>query len=98
MSICFLAGTLGQGGAERQLFYILKALTSAGAVVHLLTLEQGGYWEKPISELRVSLHFVGASPSRLARLLKIAKTVRRIYIQHLIILIRVQRLRIIGAA
>ena len=78
LRVCFLAGTLGQGGAERQLFYMLKCLKECGAAVNLLTLTQDEYWEAPIRELGVPLHFVGDSPSRLARLLKITKTVGRL--------------------
>src|SRR5205085_344938 len=33
LKVCFIAGTLGQGGAERQLFYILKCLKEHGANV-----------------------------------------------------------------
>ena len=32
LKVCYLAGTLGQGGAERQLFYALRALRQSGAV------------------------------------------------------------------
>ncbi len=78
LRLCFLAGTLGQGGAERQLFYILKCLKECGADVSLLTLTRDEHWEAPIRELGVPVHFVGDSPSRLARLLKITKTVGRL--------------------
>ncbi len=78
LRICFLAGTLGQGGAERQLFYNLKCLTECGAKVDLLCLTQGEYWERPISSLGVVIHYVGVTNSRLGRLLKIARIVSRL--------------------
>lgn len=78
LRICFVAGTLGQGGAERQLYYILKCLKAAGTDVSLLCLTQGEHWEKQIRELGVSVEKVGQFPSRLSRLSKIAKEVRRI--------------------
>lgn len=65
--VCFLAGTLGQGGAERQLFYMLKALRGAGLRPHLLCLTQGEYWEEPIRALGVPVTWVGQAPGRAAR-------------------------------
>ena len=38
LNICFVAGTLGQGGAERQLYYILQTLCRRGAQTRLLCL------------------------------------------------------------
>jgi glycosyltransferase involved in cell wall biosynthesis len=78
LRVCFLAGTLGQGGAERQLFYNLKCLTECGAEVNLLCLTKGEYWEKPISNLGVAIHYVGGSSSRLGRLLQVFRVVRRL--------------------
>lgn len=78
MRLCFLAGTLGQGGAERQLYYILKCLKECSAEVNVLTLTTGEYWEAPILALGIPVHFVGASGSRIARLIEITKAVRRL--------------------
>lgn len=77
LKLCFLAGTLEQGGAERQLFYILQALRQAGAAVHLLTLERGGFWEEKIQTLGVSIAWLGSQASRLKRLFRILKEVRK---------------------
>ena len=38
LNICFIAGTLGQGGAERQLFYMLRSLKEHGAGLIVLCL------------------------------------------------------------
>jgi glycosyltransferase involved in cell wall biosynthesis len=76
--VCFLAGTLGQGGAEQQLVYILKSLKQCGAVPSLLCLTKGEHWEAPIRQLGVPIHFVGGSGSRLVRLLRVLETVRRL--------------------
>ena len=78
LRLCFLAGTLGQGGAERQLYQILKCLAECGAVVDLLCLTKGEHWEKPISCLGITVHYVGGAGSRLRRLLQIIKEVRRL--------------------
>jgi glycosyltransferase involved in cell wall biosynthesis len=78
LHLCFLAGTLGQGGAERQLFYILKTLKQCDADVTLLTLTRGEHWEARISDLGVPVEFVGSSASRLKRLVRICERVREL--------------------
>ncbi|MBK8313239.1 MAG: glycosyltransferase [Acidobacteria bacterium] len=72
----FIAGTLGQGGAERQLYYILKALKESGADPCLICLTQGEYWETPIRELGIPVIHAGASPSRSSRLMKIMRILK----------------------
>ena len=76
IKICFVAGTLGQGGAERQLFYMLQALRESGAVVRLLCLTQGEFWESKIQALGVPVTWVGQDSSRLARVRRIARELR----------------------
>ncbi|NCF68389.1 MAG: glycosyltransferase [Chloroflexi bacterium] len=71
LKICFLALTLGQGGAERQLYYMLKVLQEQNAHVRLLSLTRGEFWEKPIEELGVPVTWVGRYRSRISRLLQI---------------------------
>lgn len=77
LKVCFLAGTLGQGGAERQLYYLLKTLREQGADPRLLSLTRGEFWEERIRELGIPVTWVGSSPSRLARLRRIIAEVRR---------------------
>lgn len=77
LRIAFLAGTLGQGGAERQLFYILKALKESGADPHVLCLTQGEFWEEKIQALGVPVAWVGRSPLRFIRLAQIIRELRR---------------------
>ena len=81
LNLCFIAGTLGQGGAERQLFYLLKALRGAGASPSLLTLTQGEFWESRIRELGVPVIWVGQADSRLSRLKRIIRELRQIAAQ-----------------
>jgi glycosyltransferase involved in cell wall biosynthesis len=76
LKICFVAGTLEHGGAERQLFYILRELRNRGAALKLLCLDRGGFWEPAIRSLGIPLVWVGANQSRLARLLKVLKELR----------------------
>jgi glycosyltransferase involved in cell wall biosynthesis len=77
LKVCFLAGTLEHGGAERQLYYILQALCMSGATPRLLSMDQGQFWENTIKSLGVRVTYVGGRPSRLARLLRVMKEVRK---------------------
>lgn len=75
--VCFLAGTLGQGGAERQLFYMLRALRRSGALPHLLCFSQNEFWEGRVKSLGVPITWVGQQKSRLRRLLRLVAELRR---------------------
>ncbi|MBI5668001.1 MAG: glycosyltransferase [Chloroflexi bacterium] len=46
--VLYIVSQLGQGGAEQQLYYLLKYLKPNGT---LLSLAPGGYWLNPIREL-----------------------------------------------
>jgi glycosyltransferase involved in cell wall biosynthesis len=76
LRICFIAGTLGQGGAERQLYYMLRVLLEHGAKPTVLCLTRGEYWEQPIKALGVPVIWVGNRRSTLARLVRITAAVR----------------------
>jgi glycosyltransferase involved in cell wall biosynthesis len=76
MRICFLAGTLEHGGAERQLFYMLQALCRGGVPARVLCFDQGEYWEAPIRSLGVPVTWIGQARSRLARLLRVLRELR----------------------
>jgi glycosyltransferase involved in cell wall biosynthesis len=77
LHITFLAGTLGQGGAERQLFYILQTLCAAGARVEVLCLMKDEFWERPMRNMGVPVTWVGAKQGRHARLTAIVAALRR---------------------
>jgi len=76
LKIGYVAGTLGQGGAERQLFYAIQALRLRGAVVRVLSLDSGGFWEAPIQQLGVRVTCVGQLRSRLKRVFRILKALK----------------------
>ncbi|HEY8187117.1 MAG TPA: glycosyltransferase family 4 protein [Pyrinomonadaceae bacterium] len=76
LKICFIAGTLGQGGAERQLYYILRALRQSGASLRVLSLTRGEFWEQKIRELGIQVTCVGQRGSRLLRLSRIVAALR----------------------
>ena len=77
LKVCFLAGTLGQGGAERQLYYILVALRDAGAIPRVLCLTKGEYWQERIEALGVRVDWVGESKSPIGRLARIIHKLKR---------------------
>lgn len=77
LDICFIAGTLGAGGAERQLFYIIKTLKENCARVRLLCLTRGEFWEERISRLGVEITWVGQHASKALRLAEIIKTLNK---------------------
>lgn len=77
LRVSLLAGTLGQGGAERQLFFILRALRQSGAEVRLLCLSQNEFWEDRIRALGVPVTWVGQGQGKLGRLLRILAELRK---------------------
>ncbi len=74
--ITFVAGTLGLGGAERQLFYNVKALRDAGAKVNVLSLTRGEFWEQRLRDIGASVKWIGRSPSGTSRLARLVRTLR----------------------
>jgi len=72
LRIAFLTYNLGQGGAERQLFYITKALVELGFHPDIFTFYEGGYWESPLRKLGVRVVLVNER-SKVARVKKLLK-------------------------
>lgn len=72
-----MAGSLGQGGAERQFFYILEALRDRGARLDVLSLTRGEAWEEPFREAGFPPTWVGHSQLRAKRLARIVAALRR---------------------
>jgi glycosyltransferase involved in cell wall biosynthesis len=70
MKIAFIAGILGQGGAERQLFNILALLKNEKIDVDLFCFEIGGFWKEPIEKLGVKITYIHGK-TRLRRLLSL---------------------------
>jgi L-malate glycosyltransferase len=51
--VCYLIGQLCRGGAEQQLYYLLRNLRHQATVVSMYS---GGYWAAPIRELGHTVH------------------------------------------
>lgn len=76
--ICFVAGTLARGGAERQLYYMIRALTELEVRCSVLCLTMDEVYEQEIHDLGVSVTWIGRSHLRLARVLKTILITRRL--------------------
>jgi glycosyltransferase involved in cell wall biosynthesis len=76
LKICFLAGTLGRGGAERQLIYMLKAMKDAGIATRVLCLTKDEPFEKEIQMMGIRVTWVGESRWRPIRLFRIIQELR----------------------
>lgn len=74
MKVCFLAGTLGRGGAERQLVFMLESLVRRNIDVRLLSLTRGEAFEDDVKRLGVHVEWVGKSENRIQRVIKIARS------------------------
>ena len=65
--IAFIAGTLGTGGAERQLYYLSASLVKHGYEVTVYCLTQHEFYESKLKENGVDVIYFGAHRSRLKR-------------------------------
>ena len=77
MRVSFVVGTLGQGGAERQLIYMLRALVDCGISTSVISLTQGEHFEGSIDRLGIPIGHVAGNQSRLKRLSLLVSMLRR---------------------
>jgi glycosyltransferase involved in cell wall biosynthesis len=77
IKICFIVGTLGRGGAEKQLLFMLKALKNQEVDCRILCLSKGESYEKEINSLDIPIEWIGKSKSRIRRLIEIINNLRR---------------------
>lgn len=68
LKVAFLAGTLGQGGAEKQLLYMARSLQRAGHEVRVFSLTQGEFFEGALRASRLAPVHVGRPGNPLVRL------------------------------
>ncbi|HET9985616.1 MAG TPA: glycosyltransferase [Longimicrobiales bacterium] len=72
LRVAFVAGTLGRGGAEKQLAAMARALHRAGADVRVLSLTRGEWYERALADDGLAPCWIGrrtSPPARLAALL-----------------------------
>lgn len=77
MKVCFIVGTLGRGGAEKQLVFMLRALQSANIEARVLCLTSSESYEAEIKSLGVEVEYIGARQNRFLRLWKIIQNLRK---------------------
>ena len=77
MNVCFIAGTLERGGAEKQLVFMLRVLQKIGISTSVLCLTKGESYEADIKDMGLNVEWVGESKNRGLRLLKIIERLRR---------------------
>jgi glycosyltransferase involved in cell wall biosynthesis len=65
--VAFIAGSLGQGGAEKQLVYMARALVADGVDVRVYTLSQGEHYEATLQDCGIPPTFVGQQGHPAAR-------------------------------
>ncbi len=75
--VALIAGTLGHGGAEKQLAYGARALAAAGVDVLVLSLTRGERYERTLCEAGIPVVFTGRAPDVPRRLLAIARETAR---------------------
>lgn len=68
LRVILLAGSLGQGGAEKQLVYIARALREAEANVKILSITRGEYYESILLEEGFFPRWIGCFSNPLIRL------------------------------
>ena len=76
MKVCFVAGTLGLGGAERQLIFMLSALARIGVSAKVLCLTRGEHFENDINKMGIPVEYFGRRRNRVRRLLALARKLR----------------------
>jgi glycosyltransferase involved in cell wall biosynthesis len=74
LRVAFVVGTLGQGGAEKQLVYWVRALTGAGVAVRVCCLTRGEFFEGELRRMGVSPIWIGRRGNPVARIGALART------------------------
>ena len=76
LRVALIAGTLRQGGAEKQAVYMARALRDAGVDVRLYCLTRGEFHEARLRALGVPPRWVGRRGNPALRLLALAREFR----------------------
>lgn len=77
--VAFIAGGLSQGGAEKQLVYMVRALQQRGVDVRCYSLTQGDFYEDTLRQLGIAPIWIGqqgAPPLRVLRLVRLLRAFR----------------------
>lgn len=77
LNICIIAGSLGVGGAEKQLFYLCKALKEKNVNLFVIGLTNGEFYEEPIKGLGVNFITLANIKNPISKLIKILTLVKK---------------------
>lgn len=75
MKLLFVTGTLGKGGAEKQLFYLCRLLKSNNHEIKVLSFTSREYYEEKIRDLGIDVQNITPSKNKLLKLYQIFKHV-----------------------
>jgi glycosyltransferase involved in cell wall biosynthesis len=73
LRVALIAGTLGRSGAEKQLYYMARALRSRSVTVEVFCLTRNDFYERELARAGIPVHWAGqfSNPaSRLATLMR----------------------------
>jgi glycosyltransferase involved in cell wall biosynthesis len=76
LRVALLAGSLSRGGAEKQLFYIARALFELGVDVRVYSVTRGEPYEENLKAVGVPVHWFGRLGNPLLRLATLAILLR----------------------
>ena len=77
LRVALLAGTLGRGGAEKQLMYVARALQEAGVRVRVYTLGENEFHEAALRDAGLGPIGVGRAANPVFRLVTFAHALRQ---------------------
>lgn len=77
LRVALLAASLYQGGAEKQLLYMARALVERSVEVRVYSLTQGQHYEPALRDLGLDPIFIGRYGNPLVRALSLARHVRQ---------------------
>jgi glycosyltransferase involved in cell wall biosynthesis len=82
LRVMFIAGGLGNGGAEKQFLYMLRALKELKATSQVITLTQGEFYDGALSQMGIRPVYAGANPAaRMAVILRSISAFRPHFVQ-----------------
>jgi glycosyltransferase involved in cell wall biosynthesis len=76
LRVGFVAGGLGQGGAEKQLVYMAGALLDGGATVAVYSLTRGEHYESALRALGIPVTWIGRHEHPAGRLVALTRELR----------------------
>jgi glycosyltransferase involved in cell wall biosynthesis len=79
IKICYIIGQLTIGGAEKQLYELVRGINREKFQPFVISLSEGGYWSKEIQQLGIQLIEMRRKKNReFARLFKLIRLLRKI--------------------